>query len=201
MKKKIGLMVAFICILANLVAFDGNRKGFLLGFGGGVSSVSYKQEVEFFGETIKGPSVSEYGFVTDFKIGYSPANHIEFYYTSKTAWINLSNTYGDDIVIADGVGCIGFSYFIEPKLKSGEWHPSFFLSGGVGLSSWSAPLDSDIDDSYKGVGAFLGFGYELAKHYRISMEYFVNNPSDDTTYGTATTYSEVLMITFSGLAF
>ncbi len=200
MTKKLLLLFVFTCILTGLFGFDGNRKGFLLGFGGGLAQVNFKQKIEDDYDSIESDDESETAFATDFKIGYAPTNQLELYYTSKVAWFSINNINDDDVTIADGIGVIGLSYFFAPELKSGAWHSSLFLSGGFGLSSWSTPMEED-DDPWEGTGYFLGVGYEFTKHYRVSIDYFANNPSIDEMGLTFTTTSNVIMLTFSGMAF
>lgn len=199
MKKKLVLLVLFACILSSLLAFDGNRKGFLLGIGGGLAYLSYSQELEGHGDSYESPDKEENAFATDFKIGYAPNNYLELYYTNKVAWFSMKNIYDDNITIADGVSAIGMSYFVAPELKSGNWCPSIFLSAGLGISSWSAPYEDS--EASTGTGLFVGVGYEFSKHYRISLDYFANNPSLEENGVTLTTNSNVLMLTFSGLGY
>ncbi len=112
----------------------------------------------------------------------------------------MRNALDENITIADGVGAIAFSYFIAPELKSGAWHSSLFLSGGLGLSSWMTPTEED-SETWDGTGLFAGVGYEFTKHYRFSLNYFVNNPSIEEDGFTFTTNSGALLLTFSGMAF
>lgn len=200
MQKKLLVMSLFIFVITSLVAFDGQRKGFILGGGAGLANVSYSQELEGFGESAESDTESEIAFATDFKIGYAPNNQLEIYYTNQVGWFSMKNIYGDNVTIANALSAIGVSYFIAPELKSGGWHPSLFFSGGLGLSSWNAPMEEDIDSS-SGTGFFVGVGYEFTKHYRISLNYFANNPSIKEDGLTLTTNSNVFLLTFSGLAF
>ncbi len=199
MKKRLVVLSILIFVMTSLVAFDGQRQGFLLGLGGGVANVSFSQEIEGYGNSIESDTETEIAFATDFKIGYAPNNQVELYYTNQVTWFSMKNALDEDITIASGLGAIGISYFVAPELKSIGWHPSFFLSGGIGLSSWMTPFEDN--DSWNGTGYFVGVGYEFTKHYRISLNYFASNPSIEENGFTFQTNSNAFLLTFSGLAF
>lgn len=197
MKTKIMLAFVIFLLITNLSAFDGKRKGFILGYGVGISNVTFKQEIEGYGES---DSETEIGFATDFKIGFAPNNKFEIYYSSQVAWFSLKNIYNESVTISDGVGAISMSYFLSSGLDSSEWCRSGFLSAGYGFSGWSTPFEEG-SESWIGSGFFAGAGYEFSKHYRISLNLFSNNPSIDEDGITFTTKSTVLMLTISALAF
>jgi len=197
MKTKLFTTIIFILVISNLFGFDDKRKGFILGFGAGLSNVSFKQEIEGYGES---DSENEIGFATDFKIGYAPNNKVEIYYSSQVAWFSMKNVLDENVTISDGVGTLSMSYFLSSKLNNLEWCPSAFLSGGYGFSGWSTPFEEG-SESWTGSGFFVGFGYEFSKHYRISINIFNNNPSTEDSGITFTTKSTVLQLTVSALAF
>lgn len=194
------VFILFLLIISNLFAFDGKRKGFILGFGAGFSNISFKQKIEGYGESINSDKENKIGFGTDFKIGYAPNNRVEIYYFSKVAWFSLVNALNENVTISDGVAGAGLSYYLSPKLKEYEWTSSSFISGGLGWSGWSTPFEED-SESWSGTGFFVGGGYEFSKHYRIEADLYINNPSIDEGDYTFTTNSTVFMITFSALAF
>lgn len=200
MEKKLIILSLLIVVVTSLTAFDGRREGFILGFGAGLANVSYSQEIDVNGESSESPDLNDNAFATDFKIGYAPNNQLELYYTNQMAWFPMENAIGQEITIADGVGAFAISYFLAPELKDGAWHSSIFLSAGVGLSTWSTPLE-DENDAWEGTGYFVGLGYEFTKHYRVSLNYFGNNPSIEENGITFTTNSNAFLLTFSGLAF
>lgn len=200
MKQRFILALAFVLLAATLFSFDGKRKGFILGFGIGISSLSYKQTLEGGGESITSPTVDETPFVTDFKIGYAPDNKLEIYYSSKVAWFSMTNIYDANVNIADGIGTFSASYFLSSKLKTTQWAPSPFVSAGFGFSAWSTP-NVDNSTSWTGTGFFVGGGYEFAKHFRAELNFFMNNPSHTESGITGTTNSSALMLTINALAF
>ena len=200
MKIKFTVVVLFILVISNLFAFDGKRKGFILGFGAGFSNISFKQKIEGYGGSITSDKENKIGFGSDFKIGYAPNNKVEIYYFSKVAWFSILNALNDNVTISDGVAGAGLSYYLSPKLNENEWTSSTFISCGFGWSGWSTPFEEG-SESWTGLGFFVGSGYEFSKHYRIEANLFINNPSTKESGYTYTTNSTVLMIIFSALAF
>lgn len=70
--------VGFVLFLVNTNAhaFDGQRKGFLLGIGLGPGFTSFTQEVAVsifgFHESVKSDRENKAGVISDLKIGYAP---------------------------------------------------------------------------------------------------------------------------------
>jgi len=175
MIKFFGKVLAIIVVLAiatNVYAWDGQRKGFVLGFGLGGGYTSFTQTVEFMGISETSDRENKFGLNTDFKIGYAPSNQFLIYWMSNVNWFGLENILGDNVTIANGVGGIGITYYFSPADKSA------FIRGGIGGSTWMAPFDSDIDTWY-GLGVVGGFGYEFAKHWSIEAVVMWNNPSTE----------------------
>ncbi len=77
MRSARAIIVAVVCIFisTNLLAFDGQRAGFILGGGIGAGFLSNKTSFGSFSNT-----ESETVFLTNFKIGYAPSNTLEIYY-------------------------------------------------------------------------------------------------------------------------
>jgi len=173
MIKFFGKVLAIIVVLAiatNVYAWDGQRKGFVLGFGLGGGYTTFTQTAEFMGMSETGDRENKFGLHSDFKIGYAPSNQFLIYWMSNVNWFSIENILGDNITIANGVGGIGFSYYFSPADKSA------YFRAGVGASTWMAPFDSDIDTWY-GLGVVGGFGYEFAKHWSIEAIAMWSNPS------------------------
>lgn len=123
-------------------------KGFLIGFGAGV------------GTSKIGGSDSEFSITTDFKIGYAPSNLLALYYFGKVAWFGKDTFCCGSVTIANGIGGIGASYAVTKK---------FFANAGIGVSTLSAPFDSDIETD-SGTGFVFGGEYEFASHFFIDLD-------------------------------
>ncbi|UCB53256.1 MAG: hypothetical protein JSV10_04025 [Candidatus Zixiibacteriota bacterium] len=176
-----------ICVLAGIIllslassahAWDGQRQGFLLGFGIGPGFTSYTQTVAAsdpsWGGTVSFESDRENkaGVMTDFKIGYAPENSWAIYYTSKVSWFVMKNALGDNVTIANGLGAVAACYWFQPQ------YPSPFVAGGVGFSTWSVPFEDPAPDSWIGPGFFAGGGYEFSRNISVEGYLSLGSPRD-----------------------
>ncbi len=156
-------LICGFCFLTSLPndvsAFDGQRKGFIIGFGLGPGLISFTETgSQLFRLPIR-DRVTKFALVTDFRLGYAPDNLVQIYYVNKVA---VSQPIpGDDVVIANGIAGIGLSYYFQKET------PSAFLSGGLGLSTRGVFTSGKIDE--KGFGIFVGAGYEFLKHSFIEF--------------------------------
>jgi opacity protein-like surface antigen len=181
------LLLALLIVVASQLAsvayaFNGERKGFILGLGAGPGITSYSLEVD--GES--GDDESKFGLNTDFRIGYAPSDLVQIYWMSKVAWFSqefvTDFTYDpytqeydaveEDVTVATGVAGLGATYFFQPTA------PSPFILGGIGYSSFSTPFESD-SESQIGFGIAAGGGYEFAKHWTIEGTLTYGKPSED----------------------
>ncbi len=178
--------------------FNDKREGFIFGFGVGLNTTNFTQEIKYDGEVYKSGTENRKGFATDFRIGYSPKYNIEIYYVSKVSWFSITNIYYDSIVISDGVGAIGISYFASNKLSTTNWVPSPYVSVGFGFSGWSTPFEEGTSSSI-GAGFYAAFGYEFSQHRRFELSFFMNNPSDEESGVELKTNSNAFMLLFNYL--
>ena len=147
---------AFILLLAfsNLYAFDGERKGFILGGGIGAGFLSNTVSAGSFSLT-EGEGV----FLTNFKIGYAPSNALEIFYVSKVSWWGES-----DVIFIVGLSAIAVTFYFNETSETG-----WFASGGLALSSLEAPFEDNISPDY-GFGLFGGGGYEFSSHWSFEVD-------------------------------
>jgi len=158
--KRIALVLAGILLFASAVqvrAFDGQRKGFILGGGLGLGMSTYSAEGS--------PRFTEFALMTDFKIGYAPSEQVEVFYSSKVSWFEESGT-----IFSHGLGSVAVNYFLNPEQP-------FYLSGGVGFSNLSDPFESN-SETWWGVGFFGGAGYEFSRHYAVQFDLMVGFPQE-----------------------
>lgn len=163
MKKYWFILFAAIVVLAatEAFAFDGQRKGFILGGGIGGGFLSNKFSAGPF-STTEGEAV----FASEFKIGYAPSNDFEIYYIGKGSWWGES-----DVALLIGLSAVGISKYL------GTSSTGFFVTGGVGLSAIDAPFEEGAEADY-GFGLFGGAGYEFARHWTLEADILYNHISE-----------------------
>lgn len=194
------ILIIFILLFLTVTvsAFDGKRKGFILGGGIGPGFTSFTQELSFwdpfFGYTkIKSDRENKAALMTDFKIGYAPTDFWEIYYTSKVSWFGLESVSGD-VTIANGLGALGATYYFKPEA------PSLFVAGGIGISTWSAPFESG-SDTWIGFGLFAGAGYEFARHFNVELDLLWGKPGDSEFGIDVSTNALSVRVTVNALAY
>ncbi len=174
-------------------AFDGQRRGFILGIGlgGGYSTFTQTNSRTFNTGTQSFTSAREnkIAIISDFKIGYAPSNLVEIYWSSKVSWFGF-----EDVTIANSFGGLGITYHFNPQA------PAPFINGGLGFSSWAAPFESGAE-SLRGTGFFAGGGYEFSPHWRLEGNLFWGKPDTDFPGVNISTSSFTFKVTLNVLAF
>jgi len=183
-----------LCVATSASAFDGNRKGFILGGGLGLGLTSFTQTVEFMGMSTTSDRENKFAVMTDFKIGYGATEQVLVYYTNKVSWFSLENVYGDNVIIVNGVGGVGMTYFFQPVT------PSPYIMGGLGLSTWNAPFEEGSEAWY-GFGLAVGAGYEFSRHYSIEVNLTWGEPGKEVGGVKASSNALSLMVTINALAY
>lgn len=183
-----------LCVATGASAFDGNRKGFILGGGLGLGLTSFTQTVEFLGTSTTSDRENKFAVMTDFKIGYGATEQVLVYYTNKVSWFSLENVYGDNVIIVNGVGGVGMTYFFQPVT------PSPYIMGGLGLSTWNAPFEEGSEGWY-GFGLAVGAGYEFSRHYSVEVNLTWGEPGKEEGVVKASSNALSLMVTINALAY
>jgi hypothetical protein len=148
MKPKILVVVfvSFLILPSQLSAFDGQRKGFILGGGVGLGYLAGSEPV------IGAARISPWSPAANFKIGYAPSNTLEISYTNAAA--GIYEIY-DDADSLFGVNAFALTKYFEPD------KPGFFITGGIG---WAYKIQSENDG---GLGLIGGVGYELGRPWSL----------------------------------
>ncbi|MFH1893322.1 MAG: hypothetical protein ABIK83_11650 [Candidatus Zixiibacteriota bacterium] len=159
------ILVMAVLLLLSLVpsgfAFDGYRSGFILGFG--------------LGPGITSNGDSHFGLQTDFRIGAGVNEQVQVYWSSKVSWYSVDyyvirgfDYYSGDLYYSTdsgigvfGQGGLGVSYYFQPET------PSWFITGGVGYSSYAIMASDNVSDSEFGMGLSGGLGYEFSPHLNV----------------------------------
>ena len=173
------LLVAATVLLATTTvqALDRNRKGFIIGLGGGLGVTSFTQEVQEAsggGVAVKSDRETDFGLATDFRIGGGINDQFMLYYENRVAWFRIASAAGKDVTIAHGVGLVGASYYFKTRA------PSAYILGSVGTSSWMAPFEED-SETWTGLGLSGGLGYEFSP--RVSIEATINRGTPSKDFG------------------
>jgi hypothetical protein len=142
------LIAGFIVGLApsRAAAFDGGRKGFVIGLGVG------------YGRT--GWGVNHSGLFTSFKIGYAPTDRVMIlWHSSGTFFKGVSGEWK-----MDGVGGLSMQVYLSSAPRA-----AYVIAGGgyQNVMSFSAATNEI------GPGVRAGFGYEFTKH--LSVEAIVQH--------------------------
>lgn len=140
-------LLVSMALAAQALAFDGKRKGFILGGGIGGAYLSYD---------LDGPSASKFSLATNIKIGYAPSESFEIYFLNSVSWfVNHGYAY------VMGSGNVGVTKYLKPEGKG------VFLFAGAGLSLFAAvPWGGLVG----GLGLIGGVGYDLGRHRSIQVD-------------------------------
>ncbi len=147
-------VVVFILASTNVFAFDGKRKGFIIGGGIGGGFLSNKTSFGSFSDT-----ESQGVFLTKLKIGYAPSNTLEIYWIANSSWWREN-----DMTLFLGVSAIAVTKYLDNTSETG-----LFVTGGIGFSEFDAPFEGDVDAS-TGFGLIGGVGYEFSRHWSIEAD-------------------------------
>jgi hypothetical protein len=150
----IGCLVSTIAAPAG--AFDGSRKGFVLGGSAGLSLT----RLSFSGPRYEDRSESFAGFGADFKIGGAFSDQVALYYTGRGALFGRDSTTWLHLV-----GLAGVSYYFKPTA------PSWYLVGSIG--PWDLlDVNSFVTaNESSALGVSAGVGHEFAPHWGIEVTF------------------------------
>jgi hypothetical protein len=175
-------------------AFDGSRRGFVLGGGLGAGGTFFRQEISTPYESIESDTEAHGSLVTDFLIGLGATEQLVITYQSHVTWFSMTNALSETVTITNGVGGISLSYYFEPEA------PSPVLIGGMGFSTWDTPFE-DSGDTWIGFGMWGGFGYEFSPHWMVVVSMGLGNPNTTESGVTATTRSLTVGLSVVALAY
>jgi len=176
------------------VAFDGNRKGFIIGIGVGPGYTTFNQTLKNSSFTSTSDRQKKRTFMSDFRIGYAPSNLLQIFWMSKVSWFKLENSLGEDVIIANGFGGVGVTYSFNPT------GPSPFITGGLGFSTWALPFEQGAE-TMTGLGVVAGVGYEFARHWSVEFDLMRGQPNTKESGLELTTNALSFKLTLNVLAY
>ncbi len=165
MKKLYALAFIWLLAFSNLYAFDGERKGFILGGGIGAGFLSNTESFNSLSNTD-----SRIVFLANGKIGYAPSNTLEIYSTGKQSWWGKSGKISRLLISA-----IAITVYFDNTTET-VW----FISGGFGLSTLDTPFESNSESS-NGFGLFGGGGYEFSSHWSLELNLLYSTITKEET--------------------
>jgi hypothetical protein len=160
--KRVILALTLLLVPLSADAFDGQRKGFVIGGGTGYSPVVHW--------SMDDPDVSESttGFLYDFVIGYAWDNRNLLVYEAAPTFFESDYWNGRDGV--QGVWDVKWYHYF------GRRGSSIFSTVGVGramhgiCNTWVGA---------RGLGFYLGSGYEFVPHIQAGVFLAIGSGSDD----------------------
>jgi len=161
----ISSIVASLVAVSTAQAFEGQKQGFMLSVGAGLSSIT--TEVGLSGYYGSADETST-GFATSFKIGYGFTNQFLLYYMNDVSWYGFDDDPYDDTYTSGFTG-VDASYYVE------ENSPAYVLAG-IGLGSFT---NFSEDAGETGSSFVLGAGYEVTPHLNIEGTYLVTSIEED----------------------
>lgn len=214
-----GLIGFLVLVPAESVsAFDGQRKGFILGMDMGPGLVHVRSHVDSRTDGLTRGAVG-----LNLTFGYAPSNKFQLYLYHRMNMFKLSELgqayedWFDEIENETwkGIGYLIISPFVLPFLPVKASHsaggigfssffdeaaPSFFFSGGIGWSIIADPYLKDLlstaHDTMGGVGLVAGVGYEFKPHVSAELQ-FMYGTSDRggwSDYDSRSAYSAALVL-------
>lgn len=146
----LGLTFLFL-LPGKSTAFDGERHGFILGFGAGYGGA-------------KDGYLSNSGVSTSFKIGAGLNDQLLVYYSNQVVFYSEYHAILEkDAFRYLGMSSIAASYFLNPI------SPSFFFSGELGYGA--SGFNTGGSPTRSKLGFTVGAGYEFTRHVMLEASY------------------------------
>ena len=181
MKIKLLTIILLVLTVSSAWAFDGQRKGFVIGGGLGFGPVART--------SLGNLSEDESGIALNIAIGYAWDEQNMIVYLRDGVIFKLES-YFTSVNIIQGFSGVGYYHYFGPIGQS------FFVTGGIGFQDYTA-LDSKYSSPSAGGGILLGGGYEFSKHWQI----YSSLSFGKTGSGIFKTDHSQFIITLSGIAF
>ncbi|UCD62884.1 MAG: hypothetical protein JSW34_08975 [Candidatus Zixiibacteriota bacterium] len=131
-------------------AFDGEREGFVLGFGVGAGAANIERIAWYQTRTD-----NLYGIYTDLTLGWGMSNRVVIHYAGRQQFAFENDGW------YLGFPAFGVSYFRKPEA------PSLILMAGVGMMLGLSIESVGTGSAYGvgGAGPYVGVGYEWSKNF------------------------------------
>ncbi|UCG61759.1 MAG: hypothetical protein JSV52_00265 [Candidatus Zixiibacteriota bacterium] len=168
----LAVVLLVVLLASSASAFDGMRKGFVLGGGLGFAPVANTSIDGLEGKYEK------QGLGVNFLIGYAwdERNMIVFLRDGAIYSETIELTWGDvvfrdKINMAQGFSGVGYYHYFGPVGKA------FFVTAGIGFQDWMS-LEEDWENPDLGAGLLFGGGYEFTRHVQVYSSVSFGKTSD-----------------------
>lgn len=155
-------------IVGQSSAWDGERKGFLLGIGFGAGIDSY-YGIQYDSLSADPQDNSSIAFAASPRIGYAWNNQMAVMYARHPLTYAVEAENGDDVQVTSCTEAIQFLYYFKDSA------PSVYLGAGLGIGYF---FDEEVADepamnysknSLKGPGVYGIVGFEPFKHINAEL--------------------------------
>jgi hypothetical protein len=182
-----------LAMFSTAMAFKNERKGFIMGFGMGIGVTTFTQSIKEDDYKITSPSENHPTLLTDFLIGGAPDSLVEVFVTTKISWFKMVNIYQNRVIVANAATGIGFSRYFH------EHTPTWYITGGITMATWSLPFEKSAPPMLKGPGFFIGAGQEFEPHQAIEFDLIYGNPSYTVNYDKFSTSAWSFRVVFNAI--
>jgi hypothetical protein len=168
MSNRVFLLLALLVLLiptSEAFGFDGSRKGFVLGMGGGYGNL--------FAISRDAADVSGQGVLTELVLGHGVSEQWLVHYSGRQIWGSSKG-----LIYTAVFPSVAVTYFSRPK------SPSIYLMGSLGVAGAGDLTIEGGRGNVSGTAAFAGIGYESTKHLGFEVVGGVFSSSGNGTYGT-----------------
>ena len=191
MFRRIGFVCIVIMILlaVNALAFDGERKGVVLGGGVGFAvAAHWEADINLYG--LQGSvDEDEVGVAVQFVIGGAFDEHTMLVYEGNVSSFNSTLL---DRQVVQGINGACLYYYFGPTGRS------FFVNGGAGFYYFKV---EDFEQPNAGGALLLGCGYEFTPHWQVAASLSFGTTSESVPGADAEYTHRNFNLMVSGIAF
>lgn len=182
------LFVVLLLIAGSAMAFNGERKGFVLGGGLGFAPVSrWSVDMSPYGTGPYDFDETKAGVALHLVIGHAWDEHNMIVYEGNVTGYSSEDEW-DDRMVSQGFNGAAWYHYFGPAGKSA------FTVGGLGFYVFHV---EDFDANDPGFGVLLGGGYEFARHWQVGGYVSFGSSSSE---GVDFTHNHISVLV-SGVAF
>lgn len=173
MKFKLTLIfvLLFLVCTQSFAFWDGEREGFILGFGIGVGYDSYTG-IQYDSISSKKKDNSSIAFAASPRIGYAFNNQMAIMYSRHPLSYTVESDDGNDVTITSCTEALQFFYYFKNSA------PSLYLGAGAGIAyffdekTFNEPAMNYSANSLKGPAIYGIIGFEAIKH--VNTEFAIH---------------------------